>query len=188
MPLGGKTTWDSYSALMTSHVLPLYLLCIRRIWSAISGNTIRLHTSVSLYLTSFPTQHQEVFFFLINKQKTFFVRIPDRYYRVMCRYQGGVRRAKPLARKGKFMIEPMAQNEDLPSTLTIHQVPETETRSKIDCPINDPDAILQKCSLDAILASTGRSWDDLYSVRGLERSELGGSHGCQGRLWDRFLW
>jgi len=28
----------------------------------------------------------------------------------------------------------------------------------------------------------------LYSVRGLERSELGGSHGCPGRLWDRFLW
>jgi len=27
----------------------------------------------------------------------------------------------------------------------------------------------------------------LYSVRGLERSELGGSHGCPGRLWDRFL-
>jgi len=28
----------------------------------------------------------------------------------------------------------------------------------------------------------------LYSVRGLERNELGGSHGCPGRLWDRFLW
>jgi len=27
-----------------------------------------------------------------------------------------------------------------------------------------------------------------YSVRGLERSELGGSHGCPGRLWNRFLW
>jgi|GEM_PF-6342663 len=27
----------------------------------------------------------------------------------------------------------------------------------------------------------------LYSVRGLERSELGGSHGWPGRLWDRFL-
>jgi len=27
-----------------------------------------------------------------------------------------------------------------------------------------------------------------YSVRCLERSELGGSHGCPGRLWDRFLW
>jgi len=26
------------------------------------------------------------------------------------------------------------------------------------------------------------------SVRGLERSELGGSHGCPGRIWDRFLW
>jgi len=25
----------------------------------------------------------------------------------------------------------------------------------------------------------------LYSVRGLERSELGGSHGCPERLWDR---
>jgi len=28
----------------------------------------------------------------------------------------------------------------------------------------------------------------LYSVRGLERSELSGSHGCPGRLWDCFLW
>jgi len=28
--------------------------------------------------------------------------------------------------------------------------------------------------------------NQLYSVRGLERSELGGSHGCPGRLWDRF--
>jgi len=28
---------------------------------------------------------------------------------------------------------------------------------------------------------------NLYSVRGLERSELGGSHDCPGRLWDRFL-
>jgi len=27
----------------------------------------------------------------------------------------------------------------------------------------------------------------VYSVRGLERSGLGGSHGCPGRLWDRFL-
>jgi len=27
----------------------------------------------------------------------------------------------------------------------------------------------------------------VYSVRGLERSELGGSHGCPGRLWDRIL-
>jgi len=27
----------------------------------------------------------------------------------------------------------------------------------------------------------------LDSVRGLERSELDGSHGCPGRLWDRFL-
>jgi len=27
----------------------------------------------------------------------------------------------------------------------------------------------------------------LYSVRGLERSGLGGSHGCPGCLWDRFL-
>jgi len=27
----------------------------------------------------------------------------------------------------------------------------------------------------------------VYSVRGLERSELGGSHGCPGRLWNRFL-
>jgi len=26
----------------------------------------------------------------------------------------------------------------------------------------------------------------LYSVRGLERSELGRFHGCPGRLWDRF--
>jgi len=29
---------------------------------------------------------------------------------------------------------------------------------------------------------------DIYSVRGLEQSELGGSHGFPGRLWDRFLW
>jgi len=28
----------------------------------------------------------------------------------------------------------------------------------------------------------------LYSVRGLELSEMGGSRGCPGRLWDRFLW
>jgi len=28
----------------------------------------------------------------------------------------------------------------------------------------------------------------VYSVRGLEWSELGGSHGCPGRLWDQFLW
>jgi len=28
---------------------------------------------------------------------------------------------------------------------------------------------------------------NLYSVRGLERNELGGSHGCPGRLWGRFL-
>jgi len=34
-----------------------------------------------------------------------------------------------------------ALNDDLPSTLTVHQV--AETGSKIDCPINDPDAILQ---------------------------------------------
>jgi len=27
----------------------------------------------------------------------------------------------------------------------------------------------------------------VYSVRGLELSELGGSHGCPGRFWDRFL-
>jgi len=27
----------------------------------------------------------------------------------------------------------------------------------------------------------------LYSVRGLERSELGGSHGCPGRLWDQIF-
>jgi len=27
----------------------------------------------------------------------------------------------------------------------------------------------------------------LYSVRGLERTELGGSHGCPGRLWYQFL-
>jgi len=30
----------------------------------------------------------------------FFVRISDRYYRVVCRYQDGLRRAKPLARRG----------------------------------------------------------------------------------------
>jgi len=32
-----------------------------------------------------------------------------------------------------------------------------------------------------------RSYKVVYSVRGLERSELGGSHGCPGRLWDRVL-
>jgi len=32
-------------------------------------------------------------------------------------------------------------NDDLSLTLTVHQV--SETRSKIDCPINEPDAILQ---------------------------------------------
>jgi len=30
-------------------------------------------------------------------------------------------------------------------------------------------------------------YDILYSVRGLERIELGGSHGSPERLWDRFL-
>jgi len=34
-----------------------------------------------------------------------------------------------------------ALNDDLSSTLAVHQV--AETISKIDCPINDPDAILQ---------------------------------------------
>jgi len=34
-----------------------------------------------------------------------------------------------------------ALNDDLSLTLTVHQV--AETRSKIDCPINDQDAILQ---------------------------------------------
>jgi len=29
---------------------------------------------------------------------------------------------------------------------------------------------------------------NLYSVRGLERSELGGSNGCPGRFCDRLLW
>jgi len=28
----------------------------------------------------------------------------------------------------------------------------------------------------------------LYSIRGLERSELGGSQGCPGRFGDQFLW
>jgi len=36
---------------------------------------------------------------------------------------------------------PKDLNDDLSSTLTVHQV--AETRSIIDCPINDPDAILQ---------------------------------------------
>gem|GEM_PF-5236587 len=27
----------------------------------------------------------------------------------------------------------------------------------------------------------------LYPVRGSEWSGLGGSHGCPGRIWDRFL-
>jgi len=34
----------------------------------------------------------------------FFVRIPDRYYRVVCRYQDGVRRAKPLVRRGNSQL------------------------------------------------------------------------------------
>jgi len=50
-------------------------------------------------------------------------------------------------------MESMELNDDLSSTLTVHQV--AETRSKIYCPINDP---------DAILASTGRSWDDIVSA------------------------
>jgi len=33
-----------------------------------------------------------------------FVRIPDRYCRVVCRYQDGVRRAKPLARSGNSQL------------------------------------------------------------------------------------
>jgi len=32
-----------------------------------------------------------------------------------------------------------------------------------------------------------RGSDFIRGIRGLERSELGGSHGCPGRLWDRFL-
>jgi len=39
------------------------------------------------------------------------------------------------------IIQSMALNDDLSLTLTAHQV--AETRSKIDCPIKDPDAILQ---------------------------------------------
>jgi len=41
------------------------------------------------------------------------------------------------------LVQPytMALNDDLLPTLTSTQV--AETRSKIDCPINDPDAILQ---------------------------------------------
>jgi len=36
--------------------------------------------------------------------------------------------------------------------------------------------------------SASKLQTSLYSVRGLERSEWGGSHSCPGRLWDRFLW
>jgi len=36
----------------------------------------------------------------------------------------------------------MALNDDLSLTLTVYQV--ADNRLKIDCPINDPDAILQK--------------------------------------------
>jgi len=39
-------------------------------------------------------------------------------------------------------------------------------------------AIIQVCTLGVLFS---------YSVQGLERSELGGSHGCLGRLWDRLL-
>jgi len=58
----------------------------------------------------------------------------------------------------------MGLNDDLSSTLTVHQV--AETRSKIDCPINDPDAILQIMFSGRHISvkSTGRSWDDLVSA------------------------
>jgi len=42
-----------------------------------------------------------------------------------------------------------ALNDDLSTTLTIHQV--AETRSKTDCPINDPDAILHNNVLWTIM-------------------------------------
>jgi len=38
------------------------------------------------------------------------------------------------------------------------------------------------------LNTTGKTTSRyLYPVRGSEWSGLGGSHGCPGRLWDRFL-
>jgi len=45
------------------------------------------------------------------------------------------------------------------------------------------------CSVRKFLV-TIKGWPQTTSraVRGLERSELGESHGCSGRLWDRFLW
>jgi len=61
------------------------------------------------------------------------------------------------------------------------------------CPLT-PSISPCHCSFYAcyLLSSVrGRRWVlyiPLYSVRGWERSELGGSHGCLGRLWDRFLW
>jgi len=44
-------------------------------------------------------------------------------------------------------------------------------------------ALPKKFPIITALVSDNR----VYSVRGLEWSELGGSHGCPGRLWDRFL-
>jgi len=57
------------------------------------------------------------------------------------------------ANGGCFVYVAKALNDDLLPTLTSSEV--AETRSKIDCPINDP---------DAILASTGQSWDTLISA------------------------
>jgi len=62
-----------------------------------------------------------------------------------------------------YGIHAKTLNNDLSLSLTVHQV--AETRSIIDCPINDPDAILQiMFSGCHILGSTGRSWDDLVSA------------------------
>jgi len=47
-------------------------------------------------------------------------------------------------------------------------------------------AILSAC-FKKFSTQTIRPIEALYSVRGSEWSGLGGSHGCPGRLWDRFL-
>jgi len=42
----------------------------------------------------------------------------------------------------------------------------------------------EKNNWDICLVSNIYDATVLYSVRGLERSELGGSHGCPGHIWD----
>jgi len=75
----------------------------------------------------------------------------------------------PFSRHSDTVSYVLGTKRDLPSTLTVHQV--AETRSKIDCPINDADAILQ-------IMFTGRhisvnwtimGWSSLcYLMKGLD--------------------